>query len=231
MARKIFVSYKYYDTLVAPIPELEDADDVSGTCRDYVDMTMGLLEGIEIYKGETDDQDLSQFKDTTIKTRLKEKIRDSTVTIVMISKGMKETREESTQWIPWEIKYSLYESVFDGRKKIPNGLIAVIIPDENHSYDHFYQKNDCEHCNTVTHKTNEQFKIIKHNMFNKKKPTTTSCPSIYHESTSHQGNDYSYMLPVKWHDFVVNPSMYVDLAIDRRQRIDEYNIRKVVKAA
>jgi hypothetical protein len=230
MARKVFVSYKYHDNLVAPLPELEDVEGARGTCRDYVDMTIGILEGVEIYKGEEDGNDLSAFKDTTIKTHLKEKIRDSSVTVIFISKGMKEPGTESEQWIPWEVKYSLLQTTYEGRTSKPNGMLAVIIPDENDSYDHYYQHTGCTHCNTVIHKTTDLFKIIGGNMFNKKQPTVSSCGSLTHNSSMHLGNDYSYIHPVKWVDFAANPSAYIDIAVERREGIDAYNIRKVVVA-
>src|SRR4051812_48025724 len=123
MARKVFVSYKYADDQVQG-PDL--------TCRDYVDAIAEVLDGIEIYKGEDDDNDLSHFKDETIRTHLKEKIRDSSITIVLISKGMKEAGiSERDQWIPWEVKYSLLRNAYGERRSNSNGILAVILPDKD----------------------------------------------------------------------------------------------------
>ena len=83
MGKKIFVSYKHGDTNIAKIPGYYHS------ARGYVDYLIDKKLNDEIYKGEGN-EDLSEFKDETIRTRLKEKIHDSSITIVLISPNMKE---------------------------------------------------------------------------------------------------------------------------------------------
>ena len=104
MGKKIFVSYKYYDSKVLNLDNQSNS-----IVRDYVDLFEGMLDyEDDIYKGESDGEDLSELSDETIWEKLKTRIYDSSVTVVFISPGMRENwREERNQWIPWEISYSL----------------------------------------------------------------------------------------------------------------------------
>lgn len=220
MGRKVFVSYKYADPYV------------SGnllTCRNYVDTIREIISNVHIYKGEEDGNDLSQFKDSTIDTKLKEKIRDSSVTIVLISKGMVEFgKSQKDQWIPREIKYSLMTKTVNGVTSGANGLLAVVIPDENDSYGHYFTPVDCLHCDSVRHNTDWLFEIIRNNMFNRKQPFASSCYGPFHEEKIHQGENHSYMHQVRWDRFIKNPTYYIELAIALRDRIDDFNVQKRV---
>ena len=116
MCYKIFVSYKYTDDSVYPLSNpLNMISFNRSTVRDYVDNLESYFDHTNnIYKGESDDEDLSYLPDDAIWERLKDRIYDSSVTIVMISPNMKEPyRSERSQWIPWEVAYSLRETTRD----------------------------------------------------------------------------------------------------------------------
>ena len=108
MGHKVFISYKYADTNVKNISGNYYPSD---TVRNYVDKLEDYISDTSdhIYKGEEDGEDLSHLSDETIWEKLKNRIYDSTLTIVIISAGMKEQKVDKEQWIPWEISYSLKE--------------------------------------------------------------------------------------------------------------------------
>jgi hypothetical protein len=228
MARKVFVSYKHGDTQVAQLPY---PLNVNGTCRDYVDTTIQLLAGVEIYKGEDADSDLSQFKNETIRTHLKEKIRDSSITVVLISKGMKEIGiAEKDQWIPWEVQYSLTRTAYGEKRSGRNGMLAVIIPEADGTYNHYFEYSGCAHCGTRTHKTNDLFEILRNNTFNKHQPVQQVCSSSAHGSMYHVGDTHSYIHQVEWGKFINNPSYYLDIAERLKGNSDDYKLQRRVLA-
>ena len=100
---KVFVSYKFWDFSVQDINHKRLC-----TPRDYVDILETRLGKDHIYKGEHRDEDLTDKTEDYIWGHLKDKIYDSTVTIVLISPQMREKDKwDRTQWIPWEVRYSL----------------------------------------------------------------------------------------------------------------------------
>ena len=221
MARKIFVSYKHSDDAVQPL-------NSGTTARAYVDEIVDLFEGDEIYKGEGN-EDLSEFKDDTIATHLKDKIYDSSITLVLISPNMRdEYQSESDQWIPWEISYSIKEISRGGRTSRTNGILAVVLPDRSSSYGYYIDDDTCSRCHCRTLRTNRLFQILRDNMFNVKNPKFNDCPNHAADNPVYTGAS-SYIYSLKWCDFLADKEEYLGVAEHLRDNIDDYEISKIVK--
>ena len=133
--RKIFVSYKYKDS---DVRMLSGVTQPTWPC-DYVDYIQHhVMSNDDIYKGEKSDEDISDWSEERIWNHLKDKIHDSSVTIVLISPNMKEAGKwQRSQWIPWEISYSLRETPRNDRTSHNNAILAVILPNKCGSYDYY----------------------------------------------------------------------------------------------
>lgn len=222
MGKKIFVSYKYADSNVYPLYPYPQQT----TVRSYVDQLEWYFDSTnDIYKGESNDDDLSYLSDDAIWNRLKDRIYDSSVTIVMISPNMKEPRRhDRSQWIPWEISYSLKEMTRNDHVSRSNAIFAIVLPDRNGSYEYFIKDNYCTNCSCRTLMTDTLFSILGENMFNQIQKTPKNCQ---YGSSIYIG-EYSYILAVKWADFIAVPQSYIDRADRIKQNIQSYNITKVV---
>lgn len=224
MAKNIFVSYKYGDRDVYP---LSTGGLLGTTARHYVDaITTHLDVHDHIYKGENDNESLAGFKDATIASRLRDKIFHSSVTLVLISKNMKNPLlSEDQQWIPWEVSYSLKETTRSDRTSRTNAVLAVVLPDRTGSYDYFVKNICISGCQSWL--TGTTFGVIGKNMFNRKQPRLYTC-STHTGGQVHSGNDHSYIHPVKWSDFIGDVNGYINRAVQLSENINDYEIVKVV---
>ncbi len=232
MGRKIFVSYKYADTQVQDLDVYEEFEflgtkyktKIQTTARHYVNELDEILEEEDhIFKGEDDEESMDSLSDSTIASKLGDKIFDSSITIILISKGMKNSSlPENEQWIPWEISYSLREQSRNYGSSKTNGLIAVVLPDQFGSYE-YYITRDVE-CNCRTLKTDFLFNILSDNMFNVKEPDRRLCNG----SWVYSGNS-SYIQSVKWEDFIKNPTKYINKAAELRDKKNEFKLTKTIR--
>ncbi len=222
MGHKIFVSYKYADDQVANL-----AGQSNSTVRDYVDKLEDYFDSSDhIYKGESSGEDLSRLEEETIWSKLRDRIFDSTMTILFISPGMQEPGvDEKDQWIPWEVSFSLRTTKRknqngDTYTSNPNAMLAVVLPDANGSYSYFLEKKNCCTEGCTMHHINNTFAIVRQNMFNLKSADKRVCDS---GSTIWKG-EFSYIRSVKWEDFIKATEPYIDAAYERQKNIEDYDI-------
>ncbi len=229
MGKKVFVSYKYKDEQVANLKDYfyEDIDgkmtlnNRKTRVRDYVDFLQNKIGKEHINLGERDGESLDEFSDQKIETLLKNRIRQCSVTIVLISKGMKDPSIlENDQWIPWEVSYSLRVVPTGGNTKQRNAVLGVVLPDETESYDWYYRNNP--DCNCVTHFYGQLFKILGDNMFNILEKDIRVC-----NSTQILKNDEpSFIKTVKWHEFIIENDFdyYINKAIEIKDNSKLYDV-------
>lgn len=118
MAHKTFISYKY-----------SEAQDL----RDRIIDALG--DDATYYRGETSDSpDLSDTSTENIKNNLCNMMYDTSVTIVIISPNMKESK-----WIDWELEYCLKSITRKKRTSHTNGIVGVIMK-VNGNYSWIMQK-------------------------------------------------------------------------------------------
>jgi len=224
MGHNVFVSYKYKDKNVRPLPGITPYT----WGRDYVDKLELLLpDNGQVYCGEKGDNDLTDKSDDYIYDHLKKMIWPTTCTIVLISAGMKNPNSyDKSQWIPWEIYYSIREIYTDKGTSHRNGVVGVVIPDKDGSYEYALSQGNC--CDSPCRIINSgwMFNILKKNMFNKKQTNTYKCAN---GDTIWRG-ECSYISLVKWDDFISNINYYIERAEEKKDHWQDYDLHISVNA-
>lgn len=210
MGRNVFVSYKFGDSNVKPLK-----GEWSTTARSYVNEIERLLAyNGHAYYGEHQDEDLSYCSDEQIYERLKNKIFPTSCTIVLISPNMREKgRLDKSQWIPWEIYYSLRETTRNNFTSRRNAILAVVLPDLKGSYEYAISHKQCCPAGCTGYHTSSLFTILKENMFNPKNPSTRICG----QNDKIWYGEFSYIPMVRWDYFKDN----IDACIERAERIKD----------
>lgn len=191
MAHKTFISYKY-----------SEAQDL----RDRIIESLG--KDASYYKGETSDSpDLTDTSTENIKKNLKDMMFDTSVTIVIISPNMKESK-----WIDWEIEYCLKNITRKDRTSHTNGVVGVIMKVDG-KYDWFkYSTTNSDNCSVSSYHDFKTFDIINNNRYNQD-------PKIYSCDKCKCVNALtgSYIAFVEEDDFLANPDKYINNAYDKSE--------------
>ena len=200
MSRKTFISYKY-----------SEAQDL----RDKIIKALG--DDAQYYQGETcDSPDLTDYTAETIKNHLKDMIFSTSVTIVVISPHMTESK-----WIDWEIEYSLRNYNRDGTTSHTNGIVGVIMKvDGGYDWIRSTVKKPDGHTSTQ-YDTSKMYPIINNNRFNQN-PQVYFCP----QCKTYDALTGSYIALVTQDEFLADPDKYIENAHDKCQSVNKYEITK-----
>lgn len=201
MARKTFISYKYSE---------------AGDLRDAILEKLG--EDAKYYQGETaESPDLTDTSTDNIKKNLKDMMFNTSVTIVIISPNLKQSK-----WIDWEIEYSLKEISREDKTSRTNGIVGVIMK-HNGNYDWLVSQTiKPDGCNSRTIDHSKLYNIINENRFNLNTEDKYSCPTC---KTFDQLSG-SYISLVEEDKFLSNPNTYIENAYNKSQKISNYVISK-----
>lgn len=201
MARTTFISYKY-----------SDACDV----RDRIIEALG--DDAQFYRGEHEGSpDMTDKATETIKSALKDMIFGTSVTIVILSPNMLESK-----WIDWEIEYSLRKETRNGTTSQMNGIVAVIMK-HNGGYDWLKTTGyNCHGSSIIKYKMEKLPDIVSKNHFN-------STPKIIHceECGTYDWLNGSYAAFIEEDEFINGISDYIENAYEKSKKGDDkYDICK-----
>lgn len=191
MAHRTFISYKY-----------SEAQEL----RDRIIEALG--DDAEYYMGETSDSpDLTDTSTENIKKNLTDMMFGTSVTIVILSPHMKESK-----WIDWEIEYCLRQYTRKDRTSHTNGVVGVIMK-VNGSYDWLkYKVKKADGCEAMAYHSDKLYSIINNNRYNQEPPVYScdKCKCVDYLSGS-------YIAFVEEDKFIENPQKYINNAYDKSE--------------
>lgn len=202
MATKVFISFRF-----------SDGKEIKDELVDLFDESTEVI-------NRSEDVDRSQMSEDTIQEYLYEKLKDTSVTIVLLTPEAVSYRKNwignYDDWLYDEHRYSLE----DRKNNRTNGVVAVYTDDAKdmilESSSHY-----CSHCQeTKSCRTLKFFdNLARKNMLNIKQSYKKNlCNDLYDDSHD------SYISLVSLEEFKQDHTKYIDNAKDKRDRLHEFNI-------
>ena len=202
MATKVFISFRF-----------SDGKEIKDELVDLFDESTEVI-------NRSEDVDRSQMSEDTIQEYLYEKLKDTSVTIVLLTPEAVSYRKNwignYDDWLYDELRYSLE----DKKNNRTNGVVAVYTDDAKdmilESSSHY-----CSHCQeTKSCRTLKFFdNLARKNMLNIKQSYKKNlCNDLYDDSHD------SYISLVSLEEFKQDHTKYIDNAKDKRDRLHEFNI-------
>ena len=202
MATKVFISFRF-----------SDGKEIKDELVDLFDESTEVI-------NRSEDVDRSQMSEDTIQEYLYEKLKDTSVTIVLLTPEAVSYRKNwignYDDWLYDELRYSLE----DRKNNRTNGVVAVYTDDAKdmilESSSHY-----CSHCQeTKSCRTLKFFdNLARKNMLNIKQSYKKNlCNDLYDDSHD------TYISWVSLEEFKQDHTKYIDNAKDKRDRLHEFNI-------
>ena len=204
MATKVFISFRF-----------SDGKEIKDELVDLFDESTEVI-------NRSEDVDRSQMSEDTIQEYLYEKLKDTSVTIVLLTPDAVSYRKDwignYDDWLYDELRYSLE----DRKNNRTNGVVAVYTDDAKdrilESSSHY-----CSYCQqTKSCRTLKYFdNLARKNMLNiKPKFKKNPCNDLYSDEYD------SYISLVSLEVFKKDYKKYIDNAKEKRDRLEEFEIKK-----
>lgn len=204
MSRRVFISFRF-----------SDGEKYKKELSELFDESTEIINCSE-------SQDRSDMSEDTIKKYLYSKLRTTSVTVVLITpKAVSHEKDKMGNYDDWiydEIRYSLE----DRENNRCNGLVAVYTEDAKE----MIMKeaiHKCEICNTeqTIYNIKNVDNLLRKNMLNiKSEYKTNPCQGVYDMEKD------SYCSLVSWEEFKKNYTYYIDMAAEKRENTQKFNLVK-----
>lgn len=146
-----------------------------------------------------------------------DKIFGTSVTILIVSPDMIQS-----DWIDWEIKYSMKETTRKDTTSRCNGIVGVIMK-VNNSYDWLVSnKIQNDGCTSRFIDSSKLLSIVNENRYNLITDDHFSCT----DCKSYSQLDGSFISLIDEDDFLNDPNKYIENAFEKAKKINNYKVVK-----
>lgn len=199
MANKVFISFRFSDG------------------KKYKDILVEKFKELSYTINKSEDKNRSGMSEDTIQKYLYEKLSDSSITIVILTpnainyhvKDNFSYKKVYDDWLYDELRYSLEDRT--GNRT--NGIIALYTPEAKN----YVISSESEEVTKISNFEN----LVRKNMFNVKNEFKhCKIESRWDADVDH------YISLIDFEKFINNPKHYIDLAIEKRNRLNEFNLVK-----
>jgi hypothetical protein len=205
MANKVFISFRFEDGV------------------DYKEKLEAKFEELDYTINKSENEDRSKQSEDTIQKYLYEKLADSSLTVVILTpKAINYNtklvmdgwsfKSVYDDWLYDELRYSLE----DRKNNRTNGVIALYTPDAKS----YVITSETEEVTTIASFEN----LVRKNMFNVKEDYKYCQEYGYYNSLKD-----NYISLVAFDTFLNSPKMYIDSALEKRERTNQFTLTKRIQ--